>query len=129
MVDPPLPHHEFLGDDETSDVESLLLAAGNWVDASPDLRPRTLEDAKLTRSELSIQKTLGTLALLVVGWFSISRPVVPDESWLWQHGPVPLSWPRASDAPSAEMRAGWDLVEAFQALRQQQAQRLNKQTF
>ena len=52
--------------DTAGEVEAMLLAAGDYVRASDDLRPRVLEAARLQRRELRARRMIRRAAVAVV---------------------------------------------------------------
>jgi hypothetical protein len=113
---------------EFADLESMVQAAGGYVEASDDLRPRVLESARThcreQRARRRIQKA-AVFVLLLAG-FTTSATGVLDT-------PRPGSELAlgAADSSSIHSRArayaarrgdiGWGMVEAFTELRRRQS--------
>jgi hypothetical protein len=114
--------------DPMNDLELLVRAAGNYVQASSDLRPRVLETARACRGERRLQRCLYrvTISILLVMatsiWIDRSQGAAGsrDEAMLEQDGVLHGSiWPQIETAPGD---ASWDTVEAFTEVRRRQAQ-------
>jgi hypothetical protein len=111
------------------DVEAIVRAAGHYVRASDDLRPRVLEAARAQCGEQRAQRCIRHLAVfcLLLAMFTSFWP-----------SRLNLDQPRAGGMliaagfnrllippEAAEVRHGdgdWRLIEAFTELRRQQAQ-------
>lgn len=111
-------------------LESAVRAAGNYVQPSDDLRPKTLEAATHDRSQRIWARRLGSAALALVLLVVTGLP-----------GRILHSDALSSGSQSREIRqfdlheqaatqrmlkagwnSGWALLEAFLHLRQQQAE-------
>ena len=105
------------------DVEKVVRAAGDYLDVSDDLRPRTLEEARdvsrktSTRSGIAV---LGTVIIFLAMYAGQFRDRIPSKSPL-------KSLARANGAElhaatrQANVDPSWSLVDAFRGLRQRQA--------
>lgn len=113
------------------DVEAMVLAAGQFVGASDDLRPRVLEAARLQCGERRAQSCLRHVAVFValLALFTAEfREGLDDQRSrlcprLVAVGVDDLNSP----APPATMRNGdgdWRMIDAFTKLRRHQAQLL-----
>jgi hypothetical protein len=114
--------------DAANEVESLVRAAGDYVRASDDLRPRVLEAARLQHRERRVQVWIRHVAAIVI--------VLGFTTAVGRHelgeGTVPLRIVAAagfdeffSPTAAASKRSGdgdWRMFEAFSELRRQQAQ-------
>ncbi len=114
--------------DAHDDVEALVRAAGGYVRASDDLRPRVLEAARLQHRERRVQRWARHLAVFVVllGFATVvGRRELDDD----HAGPIGIVAAAGFDeffTPTANLskRAGdgdWRMIDAFTALRRQQA--------
>lgn len=108
------------------EIEALVRSAADYVQVSKDLRPRTLDAARLTSGERRIRRCIYqsalTAALLV--WSvtaSISRLDIRDdlrELTFATTGVYPVSSARISGGSGD---AAWSLVDAYTELRGRQA--------
>jgi hypothetical protein len=111
------------------DVAALVRAAGSYVRASDDLRPRVLEAARLHCRERRAQRWIRRAAMILVmlTWLTLigrdglqrerSRPlgIVVAAGFDEFFAPTAAANERNADGD-------WRLFEAFQKLRHQQAQ-------
>lgn len=111
------------------EVEALLLAAGGYVRATDDLRPRVLEAARLQRRELRarrlIRRAAAAVVLLAVFTASVAHQarsgdgrskfdlLAADSQEMHQRAAM-----RAASAGGI----GWGLVEAFSDLKEDQCE-------
>ncbi len=109
------------------DIEEMVRAAGEYLDVSDDLRPRTLEEARDDRRETSTRSWIAVLAVAVVflamyagkfhGRLSSASPlkavVSADCDQLYAAA--------QQKAAQANVDPSWSLVDAFSELRQRQA--------
>jgi len=110
------------------DIEALVRAAGEYVQASEDLRPRTLETARALRAEKRARQWvhLAAAVILLVGL----RASVDDRVELAaarRPFPAIAADPNRvrAEAETGEDRGSsltWGLVETFTELRRQQSQ-------
>jgi hypothetical protein len=109
----------------------MVLAAGQYVGASDDLRPRVLEAARLQGDEQSAQRRLRHVALVVV----LLALLTPELRQGFSERQMGLSGGIQeinlgvlnSLTPASITRSGdgdWRMIDAFTKLRQQQAQLL-----
>jgi hypothetical protein len=117
-------------DDSFRDVEALVRAAGQYVGASEDLRPRVLEAARLQNGEQRAQHCLRQVGMFVVlvALFTAEfrQELVDQRSSLSGHLSA-VGYEEAGPAVSAAPRSGdgdWRVIDAFTKLRRQQAQLL-----
>ncbi|MFO0789675.1 MAG: hypothetical protein U0805_09465 [Pirellulales bacterium] len=118
-------------DNPLDDVEALVRAAGGYVRASDDLRPRVLEAARTQYAERRTQSCLRRVAMFVVLLAVFTTVYQPDrdvsplsgagqavmadfDEWIL---PTTNATPRNGDAD-------WRILDAFTKLRRQQAQLL-----
>jgi hypothetical protein len=111
------------------DIEALVRAAGDYVQASDDLRPRVLETARAQHGEQRAQRWIGQLAACIV-----LLALFSDGS----HSRVSIAGERSKHAAVAadangifaqvesklevgHSDVGWSMVEVFTELRRQQA--------
>jgi hypothetical protein len=118
-------------DESVSGVEAMVLAAGQYVGASDDLRPRVLEAVRLQCGEQSVQRRLRHVALVVV----LLALLTPELRQGFNEPQMRLSGGIEeigfdvlnSLSPAATTRSGdgdWRMIDAFTKLRRQQAQLL-----
>jgi hypothetical protein len=111
-----------------NDIEALVRSAGNYVQASRDLRPRVLETARAERDEQRMSRRIWQAAVLVVliamFWMSPrQRPEALDfgqSRTAAQPGHYSLS-PEASEGYGD---FNWDMVESFTEMRRRQSELL-----
>jgi hypothetical protein len=116
---------------ERRSIESMILAAGNFVQPSDELRPRALEAAKEVCGDQRTERKLGgfTIAILLAAFLSSpaidylevlrSNSVMPSAAEMEERG---LAY---SDQPGIGVQ--WGLAEAFNQLRRVQASQLSYQ--
>lgn len=114
-----------------SDVEGMIRAAGEYVRASDDLRPRVLEAARMQRRERRVRRWIRHAAVLVLttafttaagqqgldGERSHPIGIVAAAGFDEFLSPTAVASPRSGDGD-------WRMFEAFSELRRQQAQLL-----
>lgn len=122
---------EPLDDDPCAVVEALVRAAGAYVHATDDLRPRVLEAARLQCGERSARRRIRHLAttLLLLAMLTLAdqsnrdvrysaRPtVLAAASFDDLFAPPMAAVPRSGDGD-------WRMIDAFTELRRQQAEAL-----
>lgn len=114
--------------DDAGDVESLILAAGGYVRASDDLRPRVLEAARLQRHERRAQRWLRRAAAVVL--LLATAGATLREGDPPQVRPIGIFLAAGFDeffVPTAVASAhsadgDWRMSDAFTELRRQQAE-------
>lgn len=118
-------------DNSMDDVEALVRAAGSYVGASEDLRPRVLEAARMQCAERRTQSCLRRVALFVVLLAVFTTAYQPEEigSPLSSYGQAMMAdfdeWiVPAANATPRNGDADWRILDAFTKLRRQQAQLL-----
>ena len=117
-------------DEPIDEVEAMVRAAGDYVQASDDLRPRVLESARTQRGEQRAQRCIQRMAVyfVLLTVFSTS-----GRHSLETAGTRQQSMLAAVDSDSIFSRAettvtrgdgdyGWGMVEAFSELRRRQAE-------
>jgi hypothetical protein len=108
------------------DVESLVRAAGNYVQPSRDLRPRVLEAARLESGERQARRCIGRVALFaaLLGVFALSGIERPESPGAFHQ--LTLVAAAAQTYSTTGVRtgsdSGWALVEAYTELRRRQAE-------
>ena len=118
--------------DESADgVEAMVRAAGQYVGASDDLRPRVLEAVRLQCGEQWTRRCLRHAALVVVLLALVTaefRQGLNEQRSPFNVGMVNVGFDALiSPTPAAVSRSGdgdWRLIDAFTKLRRQQAQML-----
>lgn len=114
---------------EDAEIEVLVRAAGEYVRASDDLRPRVLEAARLQRRERLARGWIrAAAALVVVAAFVTAAGREEFDA----HRPRPMAMALSAGfdrflmpTAGASPRCGdgdWRMFEAFSELRRQQAQ-------
>jgi hypothetical protein len=109
------------------DVESMIRAAGDYVQPSRDLRPRVLEAARVERGERQARRSIGRVALLaaMLGALTITgmeRWQTPDA---FHHLTLVAAAARtyaSTEVSASGGESGWALVEAYTELRRRQAE-------
>lgn len=112
----------------SGDIEALVFAAGGYVRASEDLRPRILEAARLQRHERRAQRWLRRAAVIVLLAATVGATLRQSESE--RARPIGIVMAAGFDeffVPTAvaSARSGdgdWRMIDAFTELRRQQAQ-------
>jgi hypothetical protein len=118
-------------DESVDGVEAMVQAAGQYVAASDDLRPRVLEAVRVVCGEQSARRFLWR-AVLVIALFAL---YLPDFRHELEERRSPLSGGTEaagfdvldSLVPVATTRSGdgdWRMIDAFTKIRRQQAQLL-----
>jgi hypothetical protein len=121
-------------DDEHScsfdSIELLIRAAGNYVQPSEDLRPRTLEAARDHCDDRRAEQKLGAFAIAVLLLVSFSSPALRYADVLRSASAGPSATEMHSRALAYETQpdvgSNWGLTEAFTELRRTQATRLGR---
>jgi hypothetical protein len=105
------------------DVEEMVRAAGDYMEVSEDLRPRTLEEARDRSHETSTRTWTAAMAIVIVflamcaGQFRDRIATKsPLKSLVSANGTELYVAAR-----QANVDPSWSLVEAFRGLRQRQA--------
>jgi hypothetical protein len=122
------PRRRFQPSDE---IEALVRAAGDYVQASEDLRPRVLESARKQRCERTAQGLIARVALGVLLATMLTASNSPGSvdarnplaSAALNRASFPL--PTAGGA-DADNDFGWNMVEAFTEMRRQQSEVLRR---
>ena len=115
-----------------SEIEAAVGAAGSYVRASDDLRPRVLENARIERRECRAQRInrFAAIGILVFAMFTTavrapSVSTVNPHSLLWiVRSSNNLFIPAQATALQGSELA-WQLVDSFTELRRRQADALN----
>jgi len=118
-------------DQPLDDVEALVRAAGEYVRASDDLRPRVLEAARLQSGEQRAKRCLRHVAVFVLllasfnvaGWHALDDQRSRPNPLLVAAGFHEVLAPTLS-APIRSGDGDWRMIDAFTELRRQQAQLL-----
>lgn len=113
---------------DTADVEALIRAAGGYVRASDDLRPRILEAARLQRHERRAQRWLWRAAVVVLLLATVGGTL--EQGNARSTRPIGIVMAAGFDeffVPTAVASVGatdgdWRMIDAFTELRRQQAQ-------
>ena len=118
-------------DQPLDDVEALVKAAGQYVRASDDLRPRVLEAARMCCGEQRAQRCLRHVAAFtcLLALFNVAlRQPFHDEPSRANEMLMAAGFHEAVSPTSAtSIRNGdgdWRMIDAFTKLRRQQAQLL-----
>ena len=115
------------------EIEAAIHAAGAYVRASDDLRPRVLESARIERHEWQVQLVIRHTAILVVLFASLMSAFrsppnssVDLQSWNWLAASSDslLIPTRATAIHGGDL--AWQLVESFTELRRRQATALHE---
>ena len=120
---------QYTGDESADGVEAMVRAAGQYVGASDDLRPRVLEAVRLHCGEQWTRRCLRHAALVVVLLALVTaefRKEADQQRSPFSGGMVDVGLDALiSPTPAAVSRNGdgdWRLIDAFTKLRRQQAQ-------
>ena len=112
-----------------NEVEAMVRAAGDYVQASDDLRPRVLETARTQCGEQRAQRCIQRIAVcfVLLAVFTTSGHHSVETAETHQQGIL-----AAADSDGIFLRAeatviqggdcGWGMVEAFSELRRRQAE-------
>jgi hypothetical protein len=113
------------------DVEAMVRAAGGYVQASSDLRPRVVEAARLQRREIRARRTIRRLAVAAVLFAALTAAVGHQAQTASRNGGLTLlgadshaMYSRAEVHSSAAGGVSWGIVEAFRELRELQTDAL-----
>ena len=122
------------GNESTEQIEAVILAAGGYVQASEDLRPRVLESARIGYRERRARHWIGHSAFLVL-LVALCTATVGGRAQV-------LSTSAADSRLAADANAvyslaetkvvlgqvdfGWGMVEAFTDVRRRQAESLRR---
>jgi hypothetical protein len=122
-----------LDDNPLAGVEAMVRAAGEYVRASDDLRPRVVEGARLRCGEQWAQRCIRRVVMCIVLLVCFTAA---DQTHFESPGSYSTAILAASgfndlDAPlnAASLRTGdgdWRMLDAFTELRRQQAQLLRQ---
>lgn len=113
---------------DAADIEAQIRAAGDYVRASEDLRPRVLEAARLQRHERQAQRWLRRVAVIVL--LAATAGATLRQSDAPRVRPIGIVMAAGFDEffmPTAVASAhsadgDWRMIDAFTELRRQQAQ-------
>jgi hypothetical protein len=106
------------------DVESLVRAAGGYVQPSRDLRPRVLEAARLESGELQARRCIGRVAIFaaLLGVFTMSGIERPAGPGAFHRFTLVAAASHTDSETGASADSGWALVDAYTELRRRQAE-------
>ena len=116
-------------DESVNDVEAMIRAAGGYVGASDDLRPRVLEAAQQQTGERSMRRRLRSVALVVVFLAVVStefrQHLEKRSAFDGPLGAVQMDVMNSmTPATAREGDGDWRMIDAFTRLKQQQARLL-----
>src|SRR4051794_24138236 len=123
----------YMWDDEFNDVEAIVRAAGHYVAASDNLRPRVLEAVRMETGEQRSRHCLRTatlFTLLVVLFTSVARQIWDGPQVVTSSLDNPGYEESISPISAMTTRTGdgdWRIIDAFIKLRRQQAQLLRSE--
>jgi hypothetical protein len=113
------------GHRDLDDIESLIVAARNYVRPSDDLRPQVLELARAEHRERRMQRQLAQMAalvLLMVTAITVYRqPDVSDRARAFLPAMEAVSSHSHLETMESSDRAAWETVDSFTNLRRRQA--------
>ncbi len=125
--------HEESFDPEFVEIERAILASGQYVHPSDDLRPRTIEAAREVCRDQRMLRSAGVGAIAALVLALLSSPVVERLNHRHSRSLSPTAREIEQQAMELSMRAGigpeWALSEAFNALRKDQAARFGRRSF
>ncbi len=111
-----------------SDIEALVRSAGNYVQASRDLRPRVLETARAERNEQCMSRRIWQAAVLVVliAMFWMSPREQPEALDFGQSRTAARPGHNSLSPETSEGHAdfNWGMVESFTEIRRRQSELL-----
>jgi hypothetical protein len=109
------------------DLEAMILAAGGYVQASDDLRPRVLESARAQGRERRAQRWVRRVAVCVSVLAGLAATANPPLEVASIDQQMLLDAAGAQNASSAKTSAtqpgdiGWGMVKAFTEFRRRQS--------
>lgn len=120
--------NSFDWDDAPIEIEAMIHAAGDYVRASDDLRPRVIETSRLQLGEQRAQRCLRHVAVFV----ALVVVFIPTGSNRHTASKIrgfdvrelvdaEMMYDRAESNVSRNVDFAWGMVEAFTELRRQQA--------
>ena len=119
----------FEWDESVDNVEAMVRAAGHYVRASENLRPRVLEEARTHFSERMAQRCIRHLAMFVVllAFFTAANPCGMNDQRMRPSGLLASAGFNELLCPTVPptARSGdgdWRMIDAFTELRRQQAE-------
>ena len=113
--------------DPIDEIEAMVLAAGQYVRASDDLRPRVLETARSQCGERRAQRCLHHFAVfiaLLAFFTTIYHNQLEGNNPGLRDSVLAVISNRTSSPASPTVRSGnwdWSMIDAFTELRRQQA--------
>ena len=110
-------------DERFADVEALVHAAQEYVNASDDLRPRVLEAAKTVRNERRGKRWVRHAAI-AAAIVSMAVSVSSSTSGRLEIVGVDAVYQQAALNGSRSGGLGWGLVQTFSDLRERQSEKL-----
>jgi hypothetical protein len=115
-------------DEMQSEIEAAVRAAGGYVKASDDLRPRVLENARMERREFRAQRVIRQIALCVVvlamttsDWHSPPGGAIAGRHWALLAASSDGLFRPAQTSSVSGGDVAWQLVESMTELRRRQA--------
>jgi hypothetical protein len=117
---------------EVMDIEAMIRDAGDYIDVSADLRPKTLETARANKQETSSRFRIEILAVCIILLSLSTRPFAerPTGGSLLHSD---LTADNVELYATARLKSletsddvSWSLVEAFRELRQRQSSVINE---
>ena len=113
----------FHSDEPLDEIESLILAAGDFVRPSDDLRPQVLEVARTERQERRMQRNLARMAAVVFLMITVisayRQPANAAGGQLFSPKMEAVSLEAETSARPND--PSWETVESFTDLRRRQA--------
>lgn len=113
----------FHSDEPLDEIESLILAAGNFVRPSDDLRPQVLEVARTERQERRMQRNLARMAAVVFLMITVisayRQPANAAGGQVFSPKMEAVSLDAETSARPND--PSWETVESFTDLRRRQA--------
>lgn len=123
MTDPHFDH-----DQSMWQIESAIRAAGDYIQPSEDLRPRTLEAAREDCGDRRAELKLGVFAIAVLLLVTLSSPTIHYVDTIRTQSTAPsateMQLRGLEFATDPHIGSNWGLSEAFTQLRRSQADRL-----
>ena len=105
------------------EIEEMVRSAGNYLEVSDDLRPRTLEEAHYRSRETSNRSWIAIVAVVIVLLAICGGPLVATSplEGVVSSGGDQLYFAAGQKAAQANVDPSWTLADAFSELRQRQA--------
>ena len=119
-------------DEPNPSIESIIRAAGQYVQPSEDLRPRTLEAARQQCGDRRAERRLGSFVIAIMFLVLLGAPVVAFVKSAQSSSPsvsaAEMEQKALIYAADPSVGSNWGLSEAFTRMRDAQASQLGQNT-